>query len=389
MKANGKFYLRTDLLYGVGSTAQALELIEARGYKSIYLVVDEGVAHHSPYYREIRGQLERKPVGLKLVELRSAEEPSYDYLAGLASDMRAQPGLDLVIGIGGGSALDSAKALAALYTNPGDPITYRGFDKLTNAAIDSMMIPTTAGTGSEVTINAVFTDQREMRKLGINGRFVEATYAVLDANWTASCPFEAAQSAGIDAMVHTIESFMTANANPVTRTVSKAAFEVLYKNLPCLVDDPDNLEKRQHLLLGAYLAGAALFNSGSGVAGALSYPIGVHYKVPHGIAGGIFLASLVRFNVDRGYLDYAELLDTIEPHRDWTLEQKSRRFADSVQELCDRIKVPRTLEKWGIHRSDLDRVAELCSGLQAAFNQNPRPFMTGADVRWMLERHTG
>jgi alcohol dehydrogenase class IV len=380
--------LRTDLFYGIGSTDRALELIDARGYKSAYLAVDRGVAQHSPYFQEVLEKLRATASQVSLVELRSDEEPSYDYLSYLAADMRARKGLDLVIGIGGGSALDVAKALAALYTNPGDPIAYRGFDKLAIPNIDSIIIPSTAGTGSEVTVNAVFTDKDEMRKLGINGRFVEATYAVLDAKWTMSCPFPAAQSAGIDATVHAIESFMTANANPVTRTISTAAFSALYNNLPCLVDDPDNIEKRQQLLLGAYLAGAALFNAGSGVAGALSYPIGVHYKVPHGIAGGIFLASLVRFNVDRGYEDYADLLDAVEPHAGWTKKDKAARFADAIQELCDRIKMPRTLRQWGIRSADIDKVAALCGGLQPAFEQNPVPFKVGQDVRWMLERHT-
>jgi alcohol dehydrogenase class IV len=380
--------LRTDLFYGIGSTDRALELIDARGYKSAYLAVDRGVASHSPYFQEVVEKLRAKALQISPVELRSDEEPSYDYLSCLAEDMRARKGLDLVIGIGGGSALDVAKALAALYTNPGDPIVYRGFDKLNIPNIDSIIIPSTAGTGSEVTVNAVFTDKDEMRKLGINGRFVEASYAVLDAKWTMSCPFPAAQSAGIDAMVHAIESFMTANANPMTRAISTAAFSALYSNLPCLVDDPDNVEKRQQLLLGAYLAGAALFNAGSGVAGALSYPIGVHYKVPHGIAGGIFLASVVRFNVDHGYGDYADLLDAVEQHPGWTRKDKAARFADAIQELCDRIKIPRTLRQWGIRRADIDKLIELCGGLQPAFDQNPLPFKVDQDVRCVLERHT-
>ena len=137
-----------------------------------------------------------------------------------------------------------------------------------------------------MTINAVFTDKSEGRKLGINGRYLNATYAVLDAEWTMSCPRAVAVSSGMDALVHTLESFMTGKANPLTRALNREAFRLLYTSLPCLVDEPDNMEKRQNLLLGAYLAAIGLFNSGSGIAGALSYPIGVHYKVPHGIGGG-------------------------------------------------------------------------------------------------------
>ncbi|HZT52549.1 MAG TPA: iron-containing alcohol dehydrogenase, partial [Stellaceae bacterium] len=231
-------------------------------------------------------------------------------------------------------------------------------------------------------------DKAEMRKLGINGRHLNATYAVLDAEWTMSCPLPIAVSSGMDALVHTLESFMTTNANPLTRALNREAFKLLYENLPTLVDAPGDADRRQALLLGAYLAAAGLFNSGSGVAGALSYPIGVHYKVPHGIGGGIFIASVVEMNVERGWYDYAELLDLVEPHPDWSAERKARRFAAAIRALADRLGVPRTLSRWGITRRELDRVAALMLPLEAAFKQNPVPFSADRDVREILRRHT-
>jgi alcohol dehydrogenase class IV len=253
--------------------------------------------------------------------------------------------------------------------------------------VPTICIPSTAGTGSEVTINAVFTDTSEGRKLGINGRYLNATYAVLDAEWTMSCPRPVAISSGMDALVHTLESFMTGNANPLTRALNREAFKLLFENLRCLVDAPQDKERRQALLLGSYLAAAGLFNSGSGIAGALSYPIGVHFKVPHGIAGGIFIASVVDFNVERGWHDYAELLDVVEPHPDWSDEKKALRFAQAIRELADHLDVPHTLERWGINRANLDHVAGLMLPLQAAFNQNPIPFSAETDARAMLARH--
>jgi alcohol dehydrogenase len=181
---------------------------------------------------------------------------------------------------------------------------------------------------------------------------------------------------------------MTCNANALTRALNRESFRLLFRSLPALVDAPDDREPRQSLLLGAYLAGAALFNSGSGIAGALSYPIGVHYKVPHGIGGGIFIASVVEYNVERGWYDYAELLDIVEQHPDWTDEQKARRFAETIRALADKMGVPRTLNKWGITRDNLDEVARLMLPLQAAFNQNPVPFSAVTDARNMLALHT-
>lgn len=126
--------------------------------------------------------------------MRGTEGPDYDYLDTIVDKIRGLSEIDVLIGIGGGSCLDIIKAAAVLKTNPWRGIEYRGFDKVQTAGIPTIAIHTTAGTGSEVTINAVFTNKKEMRKLGINGRYMNATYAILDAEWTLSCPTFAAAS---------------------------------------------------------------------------------------------------------------------------------------------------------------------------------------------------
>jgi alcohol dehydrogenase class IV len=388
MKDSFSFQLDNRLRAGIGWSRGLGDFVKTLGWRHIALLVDEGVADHSPYFREIRSLVTAAVDGVTELRLRGNEEPSYDYLDELAGTLRALPALDGVIAIGGGSTLDIAKALACLRTNPGPALQYRGFDKVATPPVPTICIPSTAGTGSEVTINAVFTDTKERRKLGINGRYLNATYAALDAEWTMSCPRSVAVSSGMDALVHTLESFMTENANVLTRALNRESFRLLYENLPALVDAPEDRTSRQKLLLGAYLAGAALFNSGSGIAGALSYPIGVHYKVPHGIGGGIFIASVVDFNVDRGWHDYAELLDMVEPHPEWAAERKAKRFAQVIRALADKLGVPRTLNAWGITRGNLEDVAGLVLSLQAAFNQNPIPFSAETDARNMLMLHT-
>lgn len=382
------FQLDNRLHYGVGWSRGLGDYVKGLGWHHVALLVDEGVALHSPYYAEIKPLLEAAVDEVIEFRLRGNEEPSYDYLDELAGKLRQVPKLDGIVAIGGGSALDSAKALACLRTNSGPALQYRGFDNVKIPPVPSICIPSTAGTGSEVTINAVFTDKAEQRKLGINGKYLNATYAVLDAEWTMSAPSSVAISSGMDALVHTLESFMTGNANPLTRALNREAFRLLYTNLPSLVDAPTDKNARQALLLGSYLAAAGLFNSGSGIAGALSYPIGVHFKVPHGIAGGIFIASVVDFNVERGWFDYAELLDIVEPHPDWSAERKAKRFAECMHALAAHLGVPKTLEKWGITRKNLDHVASLVAPLQGAFNQNPIPFSGDTDARAMLMRHT-
>jgi len=387
MTAPFSFQLANNLFSGVGSTREIASLLAKHGYDRILTLVDEAVADKSAYFAEVVELLRGGGRQVTIRPLRSTEEPDYAYLDSIAAELRSQPTADVIVGIGGGSSLDITKAIAVLLTNPGNGIDYRGFDKVMRPGVPTICIPSTAGSGSEVTINAVFTDKSEQKKLGINGRFMNATHAILDAEWTMSCPFGVALSSGMDAMTHTLESFMCRQHNTLTRVFSRAAFRLLYENLTSLVAEPENLDKRQNILLGAHLAAIALFNSGSGISGAFSYPIGVHFKVPHGIAGAVFLPSVVEFNVERGYTDYSELLDEIESHPEMDVTQKSQRLAIVLRSLSDRLRVPRYLDQWGITKQNVDDVAQLMLPLQGAFNQNPIAFSAEQDAPVMLRRH--
>lgn len=381
------FKVQTQVYYGIGYSRKLVDFLKGKGYENIAILVDGGVVNNSTYYKEIKQIIENSSRKLFIEVLRGTEEPDYDYLDEIAAKIRSLDKIDILVGIGGGSTLDITKAVAVLKTNPGKGIEYRGFDKVKKPGIPTLLIPTTAGTGSEATINAVFTDKKEMKKLGINGLYMNATYAILDADWTLSCPASVAVSSGMDAMTHALESFMCNKANPLTRTFSKEAFRLLYFALPSLIDNPTDKEKRQQLLLGSYLAGIALFNSGSGIAGALSYPIGVHFKVPHGIGGGIFLASVVEFNVSKGYCEYAELLDSVEPHPEFSMEEKAKRFSNLIHDLTNKLNVPKSLAQWRITRENVEDVAKLMIPLQTAFNQNPVHFSAEQDALEMLKKH--
>ncbi len=381
------FSLNTQLIFGPGSTSQLSDLLVREDWTDVTVLIDETVASQSGYWREVLVDLEANS-RVCVITLRSTAEPTYAYLDEVADAVRAISKVDVIVGIGGGSALDITKAVAALRTNPGPGIAYRGFDNVLVPAIPSVCIPTTAGTGSEVTINAVFTDELEMRKLGINGRFMSPTYAILDAHWTASCPRNVAMSSGLDALVHSLESYMTRNATQVTRTLSGNAFALIYANLPRVLANSEDIEARQSMLLGSYFAAAALFNSGSGVSGALSYPIGVHYHVPHGIAGGITLPSLVSFNVERGWDHFGDLVDLVAPSgAAEDAGAKSRRFRELIDEMYYEIGVPNDFSTWHLGINDLPRLTELVAPLQAAFDQNPISFSAGQDAPRLLASH--
>lgn len=365
-----RFQLHTETFAGIDYHKKIPELMQERGHDQIFMIIDEGVSKSEPV-TTIINQLKQQNrlAGIKLT--RGTKEPDYDYLDAVVEELRTYS-MDAIVAIGGGSALDLSKAVAVLLTNPGKGIDYRGFDKVQQPGIPLMAVPTTAGTGSEITINAVFTDTKEQRKLGINGRYLNATYALLDPVFTVSAPKSVAISSGVDALVHTLESFVGTNANCLTRSFAREAFRLLYHNLPCIVDDPTNLDMRLNIQIGAYLAATSLFNSSSGIAGALSYPLGVHYDVPHGIGGGMFALPVVKYNVEHGYYDYAELYDMIsDADRHLSAADKSKRFVECLEVLCSKLEVPSSLKSFNISQSDYDHVVSIMQPLQAAFDQNP------------------
>lgn len=388
MSENFNFQIDNRMLFGLGRSLTLGQFIQSNNFGNVLILVDEGVFKHSNYFLEISAAI-REIVNLTTEILSGSQEPDYDYLDVVTAKIRDKIRPDLIVGIGGGSAMDIAKAVAVLITNPGKGINYRGFDKVVEPGIPTLLIPTTAGTGSEVTINAVFIDKKEMRKLGINGKFMNATYALLDAKWTASCPREIMLSAGIDALTHSLESFACKQHNSLTRVFSREAFRLIYNNLPCIMEDTVDLEKRQNLLLGAYLAGAALFNSGSGIAGAFSYPLGVHFRIPHGICGGVFLSSVVDYNTKNGYEDYADLYDLIEPGRKIDKASKSLVFAKLLQKFCEDLGVPKLLDDFGVTRKDMPKIIPMLKSLQGAFDQNPVAFSADSDAINLLSLHLG
>ena len=379
-----RFFLHTDLMCGTYVHLDLPNFLTTLAVDILFLV-DENLTKNKALCF-LRNQLADAKVNINEILLRGTEEPDYDYLDDVAEKARnLNP--DLIVAVGGGSALDLAKAVSILLTNSGKGLDYRGFDQVKVPGIPLMAIPTTAGTGSEVTINAVFTNKNEKKKLGINGRYMNATYAVLDPHFIIEAPKNVQVSAGVDAMVHALESFVGSNApetnftsaqrqnaNPVTKVFAKEAFKLLHDNLRFVLDENPNLEGLLNIQLGSYFAGISLFNSSSGIASGLSYPLGVHYKIPHGICGGMFLPSVVKYNIEKGYYEYADLYDhTFEQRKDLSPLEKSKIVFNSLEQLFEDLNVPKSLSEFGITKKDYDHIVEITQGLQGAFDQNPIP----------------
>ena len=379
------FFLQTNLIFGKGKIKYLVDSISNFGWKKLALVLDAG-PEKNVLWQEVEKEISQKHeiVARLVTEVR---EPTYDYLDQVRQSFMGKT-IDGFIVMGGGSVMDVGKALSVLVTNTEPAIHYRGFDLIKNPGIPVIAIPTTAGTGSEVTPNAVFIDTKEKRKFGINTTMYIPKLCILDSLLTVSCPRHVTISSGMDALVHAHESFVSKKATPITQLFAKEAFKLVFNAIKNVVNSPQDIDARAQVQLGSYMAAIALFNSSAGPAGAMSYPLGVDYEVPHGLAGAVFLPRIIQHNVNAGYTNYIELYNLIDGALPLeNAKAASEAFSNHVWELCDALEVPRTLTSFGFHKKNISQFLEKSQMLQGAFEMNPVSF-TVENVSQILEKMT-
>lgn len=363
------FYFNTRVSFGAGTRHQLAEILHKHSWKKIGVVVDKNLLTGSlvqETLEAIRAACDKAVVAECVIS-----EPTYDSLEEVRPAF-TDNGLQAIIGIGGGSALDMAKAMAVLAQNRQPAIHYRGFDRMTEPVLPIIAIPTTAGTGSEITPNASFIDAREKRKMGINGEAIRPRYAILDPEMTLSCPERPTVSAGADSIVHAVEAYVAKKTNPMARLFAKEGVGRVLTNLPKVIQKPADLALRAEVQYGAFLAGVALMNSGTGPAAAMSYPLGVHYQVPHGIGGALFLPHVVKHNIRHGCFDYADFYDAIASADGvLTRERKAWAFHEKLTETWRELGVPTGLAGTGFEKTFTDRFVAETLQLKAALDQNP------------------
>jgi alcohol dehydrogenase len=308
-----------------------------------------------------------------------------DKIKSLFLNKNSSPLVDCFVGIGGGSVIDFAKGLSTLLVNPGKAINYRGFPTNINPCLATIAIPSTAGTGSEATFNAVFIDLNGKKKLGINTKYNFPALAILDPKLTLSCPKKVVVSSGIDTLVHCLEGYVAKNSTIFCRMFAKEGFKFMFNNLSKALQEPENIEIRMNLQLGAYLGGLALLGSGGGPTGALSYALGVHFKVPHGLAGGVFLPYIVEHNVKGGY-DYGELCDVIlGVSKSLDKRKKNQLFSKKLFQLWEKIGAPLSLKDFGVGRENVEIIFKEVENYEKAFEQNPTPFLVEDGKKLLLK----
>ncbi len=307
-----------------------------------------------------------------------ADPPEAVVLAAVA-DARAKQ-VDLVIGLGGGSSMDVAKLIAVL-TGSAQPLTSMyGIGNVTGTRLPLVQIPTTAGTGSEVTPIAIVTTG-ETTKMGVVAPQLYADLAILDASLTIGLPAKVTAATGIDAMVHAIEAYTSKHKkNPLSDMLAREALSLLANNLVAACEDGENLAVRQAMLLGSMLAGQAFSNAPVAAVHALAYPIGGIFHVAHGLSNALVLPHVLRFNLSHATALYAELAAIIAPQAQGSEEARANALIDRLVAKAQRVGIETHLTQVGIVAADLDRLAEDAMKQTRLLGNNPRE-LTFADAR--------
>jgi alcohol dehydrogenase class IV len=304
------FQAPPNILFEAGASSRLAETVAGYGVKRVLLVTDKGV-RNAGLTKGAEASLARNGCTLTVFDEVEADPPSHiiERAIGLCRDNE----IELVASIGGGSALDTAKLVAYLAKTPDRLDDIYGVGLAKGERLPLLLVPTTAGTGSEVTPIAIVTTPTTEKKGVVSPRLLP-DWAILDPELTLGLPAHVTAATGIDAMVHAIEAYTSKHKkNPMSDQLARQALSLLSGNVRTVCSNGSNLEARSQMLLGSMLAGMAFANAPVAAVHALAYPIGAIFHVPHGLSNALVLTQVLRFNLPEAEALYAELAPIVDP----------------------------------------------------------------------------
>ena len=354
-----------------GALGRIAEICEKQNISRPMIVTDPGIAQIG-MLAQLEEALNTAKVPFCAYTKVIADPPESIILEAL--EQAKAEGVDGIIGFGGGSSMDTAK-LVALMAKSGESLAdIYGVEQARGQRLPLILVPTTAGTGSEVTAVAIVTTG-ETTKMGVVAPQLYPDVALLDAELTLGLPPHITAMTGVDAMVHAIEAYTSIHKkNPYSDMLSREALKLMAANIHTATHEGGNLEARQAMLLGACLAGQAFANAPVAAVHALAYPLGGHYHIPHGLSNSLVLPSVLRFNADHAEHWYAELAEIVIPEAGLghTATARCQQFIDYFVALIDDLNLPPTLRDAKVPSEDLPMLARDAMLQQRLLVNNPR-----------------
>jgi len=368
-----------EILFGPKAVERLGAAVKKYGGKKVLMVIDPGFAK-TRFFPKVTEALKKE--GFSFVLFDGVEPEPRAEVAERSGDLARKEGCDFVLGVGGGSAMDTAKAAAILATNQGRVKDYQGLDRVPRPGLPKGMVPTTAGTGSEVTFTAVFVNEEEKKKAGINSPYLYPEMSILDPELTLDLPPAVTAYTGMDALAHAIESYTSLAANPLSEMFSLEAVKRIGRSLRRAVEKGSDLDARSDMLLGSLLAGIGLANAGVTAVHSLSYPLGGRFRIPHGVANGLFLAPVMEYNVFSIPEKFIRIAEALGEDIDGVSTKEGALMAvGAVKRLAKDVEVPQRLSDLGIPESVLPGMAEEAMRVTRPLENNPRPVSVEEAIR--------
>lgn len=341
------FVIPNHTVVGTNVLGEAAPLLKKMGNKA-FIVTGRHVAV-SDMMKQLTALLDEN--GIDCVIFNGITGEPTDTMIENGVEMLKSSGCDFIIGIGGGSPLDSAKAIAAMAVNEGSIADYNG-KEITGEILPLVAIPTTAGTGSEATKFTVITDSEKGIKMLLKGDVLVPKLAIVDSSFTVGAPKSVTSATGLDALTHAVEAYTSRKAFSMTDTLAVSAVKRIMKYLPIAYKEPDNSLAREQMSIAALEAGICINNSSVTIVHGMSRPIGALFHVPHGMSNAMLLKECLSFAVSGAYEKFANLgRETGVASDSDSDETAAEKFIDSLQNICDVCEIP-TLEQYGIDRDE-------------------------------------
>ena len=360
----------TRIHFGSGAISELGKTIKDFSCSNVLLVVDPGVVE-AGLIASITAPLKKAKIPYTVYD-KIDPEPGLK-LADKGTKIAKKAGCDCVVGVGGGSAMDVAKAIAILITNGGKAEKYLGLGHIKQPGVPKIMVPTSAGTGAEVTFTAVFINEKTGSKGGMNGDPLYPEAAILDPELTLSLPPHVTAFTGIDALTHALEAYTSTQAHTLSEMYSLEAIGLIADYLPAAYANGSNIEARSAMLMASLLGGKALATAGVGLVHAMAYPMGGMFGIPHGLANAVLLPYVVNYNLIGDMEKFAVLAETLGQNTDdLTLRESASLCVDALFNLNDDVGIPATLKELDIPFESIPEMAEIALTVTRPVENNPR-----------------
>lgn len=344
--------------FGAGSRTVLPEEIKRRGYTSVLLVSDKDLVRFG-IVKSITSLLEEANIQYRLFTEIKQNPTVTNVQDGLA--VLKECGADVIVALGGGSAIDTAKAIGIISNNPdfSDVVSLEGVADTTKKSLPIIALPTTAGTAAEVTINYVITDEQNAKKMVCVDPKDIPVLAIVDAELMSSMPKGLTAATGMDALTHAIEGYITLGAWELTNMFHLEAIKMIAKYLPLAVADGANMEAREKMALAQYVAGMGFSNVGLGLVHGMAHPLGAMFDVPHGVANALLLPYVMQFNMESSMEKYADIAVAMGVDvQNLSLKEKAQAAVDAVRKLSIDVNIPQKLSMLGVDKASLPALSQ-------------------------------